>query len=243
MKRVINKWYSPNLNKEMEVVTYGEYGFALLLFPTAAADYLEYERFLLIDAIKPMIEAGKCKVFSINSINSEAWLNNKIPPHQKSERQEQYNKYIVEEVVPFIHTSCNGLVPIIASGASLGAFHSANAFFRRPDIFSGVIGMSGSYDLEDYSKGHFDDTVYFNSPVHYLSNMTDNHTLNQLRDNKKILIMTGQGNYENPTASKNLSQVLNSKNIPHQLDVWGHDMPHDWPTWRDMLPYALSEKF
>ena len=52
----------------MEIAVYGHFGFALLLIPTAAADYLEYERFLLLDAIEPYINAGKVKVFSINSI-------------------------------------------------------------------------------------------------------------------------------------------------------------------------------
>ena len=71
MNREIHKWWSPRLNKDMEVVAYGHYGFALLMFPTAAADYLEYERFHLIDAIKPYIDEGKVKVFSINSINND----------------------------------------------------------------------------------------------------------------------------------------------------------------------------
>jgi len=150
MRREITKWHSPNLNKEMEIVAYGEYGFALLMFPTAAADYLEYERFQLIDAIKPFIESGKCKVYSINSINSESWLNDEMHPYDKAIRHQQFNKYIIDEVVPFIYKDCNGVVPIYTTGASLGAFHAVNTFLRRPDLFAGTIGMSGSYDLTDY---------------------------------------------------------------------------------------------
>jgi esterase/lipase superfamily enzyme len=48
MQREIHQWYSPRLNKDMEIAVYGHYGFALLMFPTAAADYLEYERFQLL---------------------------------------------------------------------------------------------------------------------------------------------------------------------------------------------------
>lgn len=36
----------------MEIAVYGTYGFALLMLPTAAADYLEYERFQLLDTLK-----------------------------------------------------------------------------------------------------------------------------------------------------------------------------------------------
>ena len=71
VNREIHTWHSPHLNRQMEMVVYGHYGFALLMFPTAAADYLEYERFHLIDAIGPFIDAGKLKAFSINSINKE----------------------------------------------------------------------------------------------------------------------------------------------------------------------------
>ena len=49
MHREITSWYSPALNKDMPIVTYGTYGFALLLIPTAAADYLEYERFQMME--------------------------------------------------------------------------------------------------------------------------------------------------------------------------------------------------
>lgn len=239
MSREIHKWYSPNLNKEMEIVVYGNYGYALLMFPTAAADYLEYERFNLIDQIGWFLANGKLKAFSINSINNESWLNNYMNPAHKAIRHQQYNRYIIEEVVPFIHSHCRGLVPIITTGASLGAFHAANSFFRRPDIFSGTIAMSGSYDLKSYTKGYYDDNVYFNSPVDYLPNWNDEYMLNYARKGK-IIIATGQGSYEDPQASINLSNILNSKGIRHWLDLWGYDMPHDWPTWRKMLPYFLS---
>lgn len=239
MHREIHKWWSPNLNKEMEIVVYGHYGYALLMFPTAAADYLEYERFNLIDTIANFINKGEVKAFSINSINNESWLNRNMHPEHKAIRHQQYNKYIEEEVVPFIINHCRGYVPIINTGASLGALHAANMFFRRPDLFAGVIAMSGSYNLKDYTKGYYDTNCYFNSPVDYLPNLTDENVLSKLR-NRSIIIASGQGDYENPDASKNLSNILNSKGIKHWLDLWGYDMPHDWPTWRKMLPHFLS---
>ena len=128
MSREIHRWFSPNLNKDMDLVVYGNYGFALLMFPTAGADFLEYERFKLIDSIGWFLGEGKLKAFSINSINNESWLNNNMHPADKAIRHQQYNKYVVEEVVPFIHNHCKGLVPIIITGASLGALHAINNF-------------------------------------------------------------------------------------------------------------------
>jgi esterase/lipase superfamily enzyme len=243
MRRDITKWWSPRLNKNMEIVAYGHYGFALLMFPTAAADFLEYERFYLIDAIKPLIEAGKVKVYSINSINSESWLNSKMKARDKAIRHQQYNGYITEEVVPFIHNDCNGKVPIITTGASLGAFHSVNTALRRPDLFDGFIAMSGTYDLKWYTDGYFDDNVYFNSPVDYMPHLNDQNTLNVMRSKRHYHFVTGQGPYEHPASSKKMGSILQSKGIPCEVDLWGHDMRHDWPTWRLMLPNYLQTRF
>jgi esterase/lipase superfamily enzyme len=245
MQRVIDGWHSPSLNKYMEIVTYGHYGFPLLLFPTAAADFLEYERFLLIDAIAGQIDAGKVKVFSINSINAESWLNRQVHPHYKGLRQAQYNGYVTEEVVPYIWNSCQGQVGIITCGASLGAFHAVNQLLRRPDLFDGTIAMSGAYDIRGYyrSEGYHDDNIYFNNPVDYLPQLNDDYYLPMLQQKQHIHILTGQGNYESPDASRRLSALLSMKGIPHELDIWGYDMPHDWPTWRQMMRYYLAEKF
>jgi len=243
MNRELNGWHSPALNKNMEIAVYGHFGFALLMIPTAAADYLEYERFQLIDAIAKPINEGKVKVFSVNSINTESWLNNHMSGRDKAIRHQQFNEYIFNEVIPFIKTQTSPDTPIITCGASFGALHSANLFFRRPDLINGVIAMSGCYDLTSYTRGHYDDNVYYNSPVHYLRNLSDEAFLSKYRGSRHIHIVTGSGSYEDPDASRYLSSILHAKQITHELDVWGHDIPHDWDSWRKMLPYYLQTRF
>src|SRR5215471_11976087 len=124
MDRELSSWFSPSLDKEMPMAMYGHYGLALLMIPTAAADYLEYERFHLIESIAPFIEAGRVKVFSINSINKESWLNDSMEPRSKSIRHQQFNYYVFQEVIPFIRQYTSLETPIIISGASFGALHS-----------------------------------------------------------------------------------------------------------------------
>lgn len=243
MKRELTSWFSPSLNKQMPIVSYGDFGFALLLVPTAAADYLEYERFQLMDHLAPFIDAGKVKVFSIDSINNDSWLNNNLDPKYKSIRHQQWNNYVYDELVPFIRNSTSQETPIITCGASFGALHSMNLFLKRPDIINGTIAMSGVYDLSEYSKGHFDDDVYFNSPFHYMSNLTDHNILEQIRQSKHIHILTGSGSYEDPAASGKFAKILYDKGIWYELDVWGEEWTHDWPTWRAMLPHYLGSRF
>jgi esterase/lipase superfamily enzyme len=240
MVKEIHSWYSPALNKEMPIAVYGHYGYALLMIPTAAADFLEYERFQLIDDLRPLIDGGKIKVFSVNSINMESWMNKPMEGAHKAIRQNQFNEYIFNEVVPFIKTFTSNETPIITCGASFGALHSMNLFLKRPDLFSGVIAMSGVYDLMEYTDGYYDEQVYFNSPSHYIPNLTDHEVLEKIRKGK-IIIATGSGNHEDPNANRRFSDVLNAKSIPHRLEIWAEDIHHDWPTWRKMLPYFLSE--
>lgn len=226
----------------MPIVTYGHYGSALLLVPTAAADYLEYERFQLIDALAPFINEGKIKVFSINSINTESWMNNDMEGAHKAIRQNQFNEYVFNEVIPFIKNNTSWDTPITISGASFGALHSMNLFLKRPDLLNGVIAMSGVYDLTEYTKGYYDEQVYYNSPIHYIPNLSDDWYLSQIR-NGKIIIATGSGAHEDPQANRRFSEVLWNKGIWHELDIWGEDITHDWPTWRKMLPHFIGSGF
>jgi esterase/lipase superfamily enzyme len=243
MHREIQSWYSPSLNKNMEIVEYGHFGTALLLLPTAAADYLEYERFLLIDAISKYIDQGKVKVYSINSINSESWLNRKIDGRTKIARHMQFNEYVYNEVVPYIKGRTSAETPIITCGASFGALHAANLFFKNPTAINGCISMSGLYDLGAYSKGYWDHDCYWNSPLHFLKDLDNQWHLDAIRNSGKIHFLSGSGDYEDPNGSRDISGLLHHRHIPHNLDIWGYDIKHDWPTWRAMLPYLLETKF
>jgi len=243
MERHLTSWYSPALNKEMPLAVYGNYGFALLLIPTAAADYLEYERFQLLESIRPFIDSGKVKVFSINSINNESWMNNEMGPPYKAIRHQQFNDYVFNEVVPFIRNNTSWETLIFTSGASFGALHSMNLFLKRPDLINGVVAMSGVYDLTEYTRGYYDENVYFNSPQHYMPNLSDHGILEQIRKSHHIHILTGSGDHEDPEAARRFAGTLYSKGINYELDIWGSDMRHDWPTWRAMLPHYLGTRF
>jgi esterase/lipase superfamily enzyme len=244
LPRHIFGWYSPRLGLEMPIVSYGERGHPLLIYPTAQADFLENERFLLIKSIEHLIFAGKVRVFSIDSINRFAWMNRNVSPPEAARRQALYSAYVEEEVVPHIRCVMNNpRARVGVTGASFGAFHAANQFFRRPDLFDTLIAMSGFYDLEpDYTEGYRGDDIYFNNPVSYLANLGDADTLHLLRDESQIHVVSGQGAYEAPHCSRKLSDLLRTKGIPHGFDLWGTDVDHDWPWWRKMLPFYLGEK-
>jgi len=244
LKKNVDGWLSPILGQPMPIVSYGHWGHPLLLFPTAAADFLENERFGLVEAVSGAIEAGRVRVFSINSINNQAWMDEILSVAEQARRQMLYAKYVEDEVAPFIRWVIgNDQARIATSGASFGAFHAANTLFRRPDLFDATIAMSGFYDLgPDYFHGYSDDNCFFNNPAWYLPGLSGRE-LDLLQHASSINIITGQGAYEAPDASRRLSEILNQKGIPHTLDVWGHDVNHDWPWWRKMLPHYVDRLF
>jgi len=64
-----------------------------------------------------------------------------------------------------------------------------------------------------------------------------------LRERVSLLLVCGQGQWEDTTGSlpstKHLAELLASKDIKHELDLWGHDVPHDWPSWRAQLAHHM----
>ncbi|MEZ4301126.1 MAG: alpha/beta hydrolase-fold protein [Polyangiaceae bacterium] len=244
LPRHIFGWKSSKLGLDMSIVRYGDRGHPLLIFPTAAADFLENERFYLIKSVEPFMFDGRVQVFSVDSINRYSWMTEDVPVVEQAAVKPCSREYIENEVVPFIRTTTSDPdARIGVTGASFGAFHAANQFFRRPDLFDTLVAMSGFYDLAPgYTGGYTDDNVYFNNPVAYLSNLSDPKTLSLLREECQIHILSGRGEWEAPHRSVQLSDVLHAKGIPHNLDLWGYDVNHDWPWWRKMLPHYIDQR-
>jgi esterase/lipase superfamily enzyme len=243
LRREIFGWHSDRLGMDMPIVRYGHWGHGLLLFPTSAGDFLEAERMYLIKSIEPLIFAGKVQVWCIDSINKHSWVNDHLSVPQKAHNQARYSGYVEDEVMPHIRRCMqNDSARIGVAGASFGAFFAANAFFRRPDLFDTLIGMSGFYDLrEQFLNGYSDDNVYFNNPPSFIPNMDDN-ALRLVRDHSQIHLICGQGQWERVDGTRNFSKLLWDKGIWNNLDLWGHDAAHDWPWWRQQLPYYIRER-
>ena len=241
LRRKLFGWRSPALSMDMPIVEYGHAGKPILLFPTAAADYLENERFFLIKAMEPLLFAGRVRIFSIDSINAHAWMDKHVSPREAGRRQALYVRYVENEVVPHIRRMCGDAgARILTTGASFGAFHAANCMLRRPDLFDGLVAMSGFYDLSgSYLKGYSDDNCFFNNPLWYIPGLTGGY-LERLQRDSRICIVSGQGAYEVPDASRRLASALAARGIPHLLDLWGNDVNHDWPWWRKMLPHCVE---
>lgn len=240
MDKDVTRWNSPRLDQEVQLVRWGHYGTPVLLYPTAGGDAEEVERFHLIGAIGSLIDAGRIKVYSTDSIAGRTWISGEHSGEYCSRVQNLFDAFIYKEVVPAIRNDCKSDdVEVIATGASIGAFNAVASVCRHPDVFKLAIAMSGTYDLSKYLEGRFNEDFYFSSPLHFLPKLEGEH-LDLLRT-RSILLPSGEGDYEDIGESWRLAQILGAKGIPNRVDPWGAQYRHDWVTWREMLPKYLGE--
>ena len=234
-----HSWYSENIGHDMHLKVYGHYGRPLIVFPCAGGSFHEFEDFGMLDVVGQLVDEGKVKIFAVDSLDNESLLKKDGHMGDNVYRHEAYDKYIIHEVVPFIRNHCQSNCKIALTGNSMGAFHSVNFMLRHPDVFDACIALAGVYRLGKIIEGdYFDQNVYYNSPVDYLANLEDEWFLNHLRQNN-IIICTGQGPWEYPEDTRELKRLFEMKGIPATVDLWGHDVNHDWPWWKIMLPNFL----
>ncbi|OJX40509.1 MAG: transposase [Chloroflexi bacterium 44-23] len=236
------KWFSHSLNQDMELKVYGYGGKPMLAFPPQSGRFFDLENYGMISAIQPWIDSGKIKVFTVDSVDSQSWANWDAHPADRARRHEEYDRYIMQEVVPFIrrHGDDNSQKCLV-SGASMGAYHACNFFLRHPDAFDWVIALSGIYKLDMFIGDYMDDLVYFNSPLAYLPGNEDEWYLQQYQESQ-IIFCVGQGAWEDEMLADTheMQNILEEKGIPFWVDYWGQDVNHDWPWWRKQWPYFLG---
>lgn len=234
------KHYSRNLDRDMEFKVYGHAGRPVLFIPCEGGRFYDYEDFGMIDHWAQWIEEGRCCIYTMDSIDHETYLSKDDPGHRSWRHEEWYN-YIVEELVPYIRLLSqegNGYDQgIMTFGCSMGAMHSANLFFRRPDLFNGVFALSGVYDSKMYFGDYMDDVLYRNTPTEYLRNLPEDHYYKRMYNNRRMLFVSGQGPWEEASHNslRYLEYILRDRGIHAQTEYWGSDVSHDWYWWHKMV--------
>jgi esterase/lipase superfamily enzyme len=231
MKRTYTKWKSLKLGREMELLHFGHAGTPLLVFPSSMGRFYEWEDFGMIEALKPQIESGLNQIFCVDSIDRESFYNREVNPYTRVKRHQQYEQYIIEEVLPHIRrTAQNDFVMV--TGASFGAYHATSMVFKHPRKFGKLIALSGAYSITSFMDGFYDDNVYFANPLDYLPNLSDPTTLDAMRKDHIILSCGKDDPCREP--NERLSKILHQKGIPHTFDLWD-GFGHDWDWWTKML--------
>lgn len=236
---------SHSLEREMHMMVYGREGIPVLAFPTQDSMCRNLEDFGMVDQLSDFLTDGRIQLYVVDTVDAESWSAKDGDKTWRSARQEQYFHYIVDEVVPLIHER-NDELPAV-TGMSMGANHALITFLRRPELFRGMIALSGAYDTDIFFDGWMDATLYDNAPERFLPNMPANHPYITLYNQRKIILCCGQGAWEEDGVRtlNNLKRIFTEKGIRAWCDFWGYDVNHDWPWWfkqmRYFLPYLLDD--
>jgi esterase/lipase superfamily enzyme len=233
MNREYHKWHSPRLSREMELLIFGHAGLPVMVFPTAAGRFFDFEDRGMIAALAGKIDAGQLQLYCVDSVDKESCTTSRRRPAHASPAT--YNN-LIREVVPLIR-SRNHDPRLTSAGCSFGGYHAANVALRHPDIFTGMLSMSGAFDLSSFLGGYYDQDCHRNLPTHHLANLTDAWFLDRYRRNSYILA-TGWDDHC-LAQNQNLDRVMSAKDIGHKLYIWDSWNSHDWPTWRRMLEEYL----
>ena len=231
--------YSSSLGKDMNMMIYGHGGVPFLAFPTQDGLCRQFGDFGVIREISDYLEEGRIQLFVVDTVDLESWSQKDGIKEWRAARQEQYFHYIVDEVIPLMRAE-NDSLPF-TMGMSMGADHAAITFLRRPDLFRGMLALSGVYNADYFFEGFMNSTLYDNSPERFLPNMPKDHPYIELYNQKKIIFCVGQGAWEEEGVRtlRRLQNVFENKGIHAWCDFWGYDVAHDWPWWFKQIRYFL----
>jgi esterase/lipase superfamily enzyme len=224
------------------VIAYGHWGRPLLAFPSEQGEAGQYEAFGMVDAVGWLIDSGRVKLYCVDGWDAGTWHDHSVPLEERARRHGGYESWIAERVLPWIWDDCGGRADIAVTGVSFGAYHAANFALKRADVFPLAICQSGVYDVAVVGWGERGDALYFNNPMDYVTHLHGDH-LDWLRSRVSLLLVCGQGQWEDTTgalvSTTRFAELLREKGIRCELDLWGHDVPHDWPSWRAQLAHHL----
>ncbi len=231
MHREYHRWFSPRLNRDMELLVHGHAGAPILVFPTSKGRFFEYEDRGMVAALGDLLAQGWFQLYCVDSVDAESFYNWHIHPAERIRRHLQYEDYLLNEVLPLI-CSKNSNPFLISHGCSFGAYHALNLALRHPHLFGRVLAFSGKYDMTSFFGDYSDDNIYYNTPSHFVPNLTDPSLLEAIRRLDMIIaIGKTDPNIENNRA---LSAALWSKDIWPAYREW-EGWSHDWPYWQQMM--------
>ena len=234
----------PGHDGDLAVVRYGSWGRPVLLFPSEGGSARDAEHNGMLDAVRPLVDAGRVSLFCVDSLDRWSWSDGDIPTEERARRGQTYTAWLSEMVLPWLLDQVGGGQEVITVGVSLGAYHAVHLTLQRADVAPLAIGLSGNYDPSTWNGwGELGDATYFANPTAYLANMEGGH-LQWVRSRVSVLLVVGQGAFEeSPTralpSTRAFADLLERKGIRHELDVWGHDSAHDWPWWQRQLAHHL----
>jgi len=224
------------------VVAHGHFGRPVIAFPAEGGGAEEWEERGMVSAVGGLLDAGRIKLYCVDSFDRGSWSDRSRPLEDRAREHGRWEAWLLEEVVPFVRHDSH-TAEIVVTGASMGAYHAANLALKHAHVFPLAVCLSGNYDPSHWHGwGERGEQAYFNNPLDYVPGLGGEH-LDWLRSQVSLLLVVGQGRWEDTTgaleSTRRLADALWANRLRCELDVWGYDVPHDWPSWQRQLAHHL----
>lgn len=240
MKRELHTIHSDALGQDMSMIVYGEKGYPIVTFQTQDHTCESFEQDGLLEPLAEYIDGGRIQLFSVDNADQGSWSDLAGDKAERAQRQEDYFRFVTDELLPQVHELNGSELRPLAMGCSMGATHAALAALRRSDLFQGCLSLSGVYRASYFFGDWSNPTLYDNDIVSFLPNMPLNHPYVELYRHRSLLFCVGQGAFEDGQDDvRAIDHELDRLGVPHWCDFWGYDVNHDPYWWKKQLRYFM----
>lgn len=231
MHREHVRWFSPALERDMDLLLFGHAGARVVVFPSSMGRFFEWEDQGMIGALGEHLERGWIQLCCVDSVDADSWYAKWKHPADRARHHARYDRYLHDEVLPFTrHRNDNPF--LITTGASFGAYHALTFALRHPFETGRAIGLSGIYDIREMTGGYTDGEVYPFNPPEFIAN---EHDIDRIAALQRLDLVLAIGR-DDPMRgnSEYFSGKLWDRGIGNALRIWD-GWAHDWPFWRRMI--------
>lgn len=234
--------HSAVMDRDFDVEIYGEGGAPLIVFPEGNGSCSSWNNHGMIETLSDLIDAGTIQLFCVDSADPSGWYFAEGNPSYRKRSAMSYLAFICQEFVPFVRSRNCGL-PIVV-GAGIGALNAAIAILRHPELFGGLLAMSGTYDARHIVGDEFDKEWAELSPVDLAEHLGAEQK--RLLAPRHLAFVTGQdGSEDGAGTQRALDGIFARQKIDATFEYWGSDVTHGWMWWQEMarqlVPCLLTE--
>lgn len=230
-------------DKDFDVTVYGTAGKPVIVFPEGDSSCTSWENGGMIETLADLIDDRQAQLFATDSADNEGWYFRDADPAYRYESLRGFYAYVEDVLLPFVAEHAVTDEPPVLVGAGIGALNATVEMLRKPELFGGLLALSGSYDVRFFVDGDLDAAWDEFSPVALAANLDEKQVerLNEV----PLAFVSGQHASETGIETQRvLDTIFADKGIEATFEYWGYDVNHDWYWWREearqLMPCVLA---
>ena len=232
------------MGRPVHLWSYGHYGPPLIAFPTAGGYAHEWQQHGMVEALRPLIEAGHLKLYCPETNVAEAWTHGTAHPSERIKLHQAYERWLMDVLVPHVRADCRSpRLPIWLAGASVGAMYAASFALKHPEIFPWALCMSGRYEARTFTDGFDSPDILQSNPMAFGPELSGPQ-LERVQRFGHLSLVCGRGAHERTclAETRRFAAGLRQAGVPHTEDLWGPEVAHEWTWWHRQARLHLRHR-